>query len=252
MFEFERRDDMNKVLAGKRAIVVGGSRGIGRAVVTALAGAGAHVTFSFVKDEAAASKVAEEARSGGGTAVPVRADSTSASDVAALFEAAARSGATDIVVNVAGTARFGPIAAASDEDFEAQLALNTRGAFFVLREAARRIADGGRIVQVSTGGTTSPTAGAGTYLASKAAGEHLALALAREIGGRGVTVNVVSPGLTETDGLVMPQPAIDHMVGQTPLGRLGKPADIADAVLFLASDAGRWVTGHNLRVTGGL
>lgn len=243
---------MTQLLAGKRAIVVGGSRGIGRAVVEALAGGGAHVTFSYVKDEAAAKAVAESARAGGGTAVAVRADSTKANDVTGLFDAAVRSGAPDIVVNVAGTARFGPIAAASDEDFEVQLALNTRGAFFVLREAARRVADGGRIVQISTGGTTSPSAGAGTYLASKAAGEHLAFALAREVGARGVTVNVVSPGLTETDGLVMPKPAIDHMVGQTPLGRLGQPADVAEAVLFLASGAGRWVTGHNLRVTGGL
>ena len=169
--------------------------------------------------------------------------------VAALFDAA---GAADIVVNVAGTARFAPIAATTDEDLDAQLALNTRGAFFVLREAARRVVDGGRIVQFSTGGTTSPSAGAGAYLASKAAGELLAFALAREVGARGVTVNVVSPGLTETDGLVLPPPAIDHMVGLTPLGRLGQPADVAQAVVFLASDAGRWVTGHNLRVTGGL
>ena len=236
-------------LKGKKAIVVGGSRGIGRAVVEALAGAGAHVRFTWVRDEGAAAAVEAGVAAKGGVAKRFRADSTSAAEVKALFDEV---GAPDIVVNVAGTTRFGPIAATTDEDFDVQLALNTRGAFFVLREAARRIADGGRIVQVSTGGTTSPTAGAGTYLASKAAGEHLAYALAREIGARGVTVNVVSPGLTETDGLVMPKPAIEHMIGLTPLGRLGQPTDVAEAILFLVSEAGRWVTGHNLRVTGGL
>ena len=243
---------MNQTLSGKRAIVVGGSRGIGRAIVEALAGAGAHVGFSYARDAQAAQAVVAAVEARGGVAAAVRADSTQVADVAALFDAVGRFGAPDIVVNVAGVTRFGPIAATPDEDFEVQLALNTRGAFYVLREAARRIADGGRIVQVSTGGTTSPGAGAGTYLASKAAGEHLAYALARELGGRQVTVNVVSPGLTETDGLVMPPPAIQHMIGLTPLGRLGQPADVADAVVFLASDAGRWITGHNLRVTGGL
>jgi len=240
---------MERALKGKRAIVVGGSRGIGRAVVEALAEAGAAVRFSWVRDRGASEAVEAAVAANGGVAKGIRADSTNAADVAALFEAPEP---PDVVVNVAGTARFGPIAMASDEDLEVQLALNTRGAFFVLREAARRVADGGRIVQVSTGGTTSPSAGAGTYLASKAAGEHLAFALARELGPRRVTVNVVSPGLTETDGLVLPKPAIEQMIGLTPLGRLGRPADVASAVVFLASDAGRWVTGHNLRVTGGL
>ncbi len=243
---------MERASNGKRAIVVGGSRGIGRAVVEALAASGAHVHFSYVRDADAAQDVEQAVRSAGGVATAIRADSTKAADVVALFDAVERFGRPDVVVNVAGTTRFGPIAHTTDEDFEVQLALNARGAFFVLREAARRVADGGRIVQVSTGGTASPSAGAGTYLASKAAGEHLAFALARELGGRGVTVNVVSPGLTETDGLVMPAPAIEQMVKLTPLGRLGRPNDVADAVVFLASDAARWVTGHNLRVTGGL
>lgn len=243
---------MKQALQGKRAIVVGGSRGIGRAVVEALAGAGGNVVFSYARNEQAAQQLSAEIGARGGQATAVRADSTSPADVVTLFEALASAGAPDIVVNVAGTARFAPLAATSEEDLDAQLALNARGAFFVLREAARRTADGGRIVQVSTGGTTSPTAGAGVYLASKAAGEQLAFALAREVGARGITVNVVSPGLTETEGLVMPQPAIDQMVGLTPLGRLGQPADVAAAILFLVSQQGRWVTGHNLRVTGGL
>lgn len=240
---------MEQTLKDKNAVVVGGSRGIGRAVVEVLARAGALVTFSYVRDEDSAKSLVQTVQQGGGRAIAKRADSTKAVDVVELFDSVSQ---PDIVVNVAGTARFAPLAATSDEDFDAQWALNARGALFVLREAARRVTDGGRIIQFSTGGTTSPIAGAGAYLATKAAGEHLAYALAREVGARGVTVNVVSPGVTRTDGLVMPPPAIDHMVSMTPLGRLGQPGDIADAILFLASDAGRWVTGHNLRVTGGL
>lgn len=236
-------------LQGKRAVVFGGSRGIGRAVVEALAAEGAQVFFSYVRDADAARGVETAVRERGGQATAAQADSTRSEEVAALFDAAGR---PEIVVNVAGTSRFGPLAHATDEDLDVQLALNTRAPFFVLREASRRVADGGRIIVISTGGTTSPTAGAGTYLASKAAAEQLAWAAARELGSRGITVNVVSPGLTETDGLVLPPPAIEHMVSQTPLGRLGKPVDIADAVVFLASDAGRWITGHNLRVSGGL
>ena len=243
---------MAGLLQDKRAIVFGGSRGIGRAIVESLSEQGARVFFSYVRDADAARAVETSIRERGGQASAVQADSTRSEQVAALFEAVERSGRPDIVVNVAGISRFGPLAHATDEDLDVQLALNTRAPFFVLREASRRVADGGRIIVISTGGTTSPTAGGGTYLASKAAAEQLAWAAARELGSRGVTVNVVSPGLTETDGLVMPRPAIDFMVSQTPLGRLGKPADIADTVVFLSSDAGRWVTGHNLRVTGGL
>jgi 3-oxoacyl-[acyl-carrier protein] reductase len=243
---------MQTVLKGKRAIVVGGSRGMGRAVVEALAEAGAHVGFSYVRDEHAAKAVEQAAQAKGGTVMGVRADSTRAVDVVTLFDTIGRFGAPDIVVNVAGTTRLGPIANTSEDDFDAQIALNTRGAFLVLREAARRIVDGGRIIHFSTGGTTSPSAATGSYLASKAAGEHIVYALARELGLRGITANVVSPGLTQTDGLVLPPEAIAHMVGLTPLGRLGAPTDVAQAVVFLASDAGRWITGHNLRVTGGL
>lgn len=112
--------------------------------------------------------------------------------------------------------------------------------------------NGGRIIQFSTGATSMPIPTGGLYAASKAAGERFAFALAKEIGHRQVTVNVVSPGVTDTDGLILPQPAIDHLISQTPLGRLGQPQDIADVVAFLVGDDAHWMTGQNLQVNGGI
>jgi 3-oxoacyl-[acyl-carrier protein] reductase len=130
--------------------------------------------------------------------------------------------------------------------------LITRGVYFAMQEAAKQLADGGRIVSTSTGGTAMSMAGAGAYAGSKAAVEQFSQALAKELGGRGITVNCVLPGATDTDGLVMPQAAIDQMIGMTPLGRLGQPEDIAVVVAFLCSDKARWITGQNIRVTGGI
>lgn len=244
---------MSRSLEGKKAIVTGGSRGIGKAIVESLVARGAHVAFSYRDDDAAASRVVEALRAAGGRVMAVKADMARFADVRRLFQAVEDHGvAPEIVVNSAGTAVYKPTAEVTEEDFDQVFALNARGSFLVLREAARRIASDGRIIQISTGGTAMPAPTAGVYLASKAAGELLALSLSKELGSRGVTVNVVSPGLTRTDGLVLPQPAIDHLVQQTPLGRLGEPADIADVVAFLASDGARWLTGQVIRATGGL
>jgi 3-oxoacyl-[acyl-carrier protein] reductase len=140
----------------------------------------------------------------------------------------------------------------TDEDFEKVFSVNARGAMYMLQAAANRVKDGGRIIQFSTGATSMPIPTGGLYAAGKAAGERFAFALAKEIGHRQVTVNVVSPGVTDTDGLILPQPAIDHLISQTPLGRLGKPQDIADVVAFLVGDDAHWMTGQNLQVNGGI
>jgi 3-oxoacyl-[acyl-carrier protein] reductase len=123
---------------------------------------------------------------------------------------------------------------------------------YMLQAAAHRVKDGGRIVQFSTGGTKMPIPAGGIYAASKAAGEQFAFALAKEVGYRQVTVNLVSPGVTDTDGLIMPKEAINQLIGQTPLGRLGQPEDVADVVAFLVSDDSHWMTGQNLQVNGGI
>ena len=144
----------------------------------------------------------------------------------------------------------GSIATTPLEDFDACFAVNTRGAFLTLAEAARRICDGGRIVAISTNLTQQTFPGYGVYAASKAAVEQMVRTLAREMGGRGITVNAVSPGPTDTD--MMSEAARASAPGITPLGRVGLPQDIADVVAFLASDQGRWITGQILGANGGI
>jgi 3-oxoacyl-[acyl-carrier protein] reductase len=183
----------------------------------------------------------------------VQGDVANAADVARVFDEAIRRWARfDIVVNAAGVAVFKPTTELTRRRLRARLCgQRSRRA---QRPARRRAArgDGGRIIQFSTGGTKMAMAGAGLYAASKAAGEQLALGLAKELGPRGITVNLISPGATDTDGLIMPKEAIEQLVGMTPLGRLGQPADVADVVAFLASDDARWITGQNLQANGGI
>ncbi|MEO1349003.1 MAG: SDR family oxidoreductase, partial [Cyanobacteria bacterium J06635_15] len=158
----------------------------------------------------------------------------------------------NIVVNVAGVSVFKPHQQLTDEDFDRVFGVNARGAMYVLQEAANRLTEGGRIVQFSTGGTQMAVPGGGIYAASKAAGERFAFALAKELGSRQITVNVVSPGVTDTDGLIMPPEAVNQLIEQTPLGRLGQPQEVADVVAFLVSDDARWMTGQNLQANGGI
>jgi 3-oxoacyl-[acyl-carrier protein] reductase len=238
---------------GKVAVVFAASRGIGRAVAERLGQDGAAVAVNYASNRQKANEVVAALDEAGGQAVAVQGDVANAADVARVFDEAIRRWArVDIVVNAAGVAVFKPTTELIDEDYERVFAVNARGALNVLREAARRVGRGGRIVQFSTGGTKMSTAGAGLYAASKAAGEQLALGLSKELGPRGITVNVISPGATDTDGLIMPKEAIEQMVGMTPLGRLGQPTDVADVVAFLASDDARWITGQNLQANGGI
>ena len=163
-------------------------------------------------------------------------------------------GRLDILVNNAGTATFTPLADVTEEDFDALFALNVKGAFFAMQEAARRLADGGRIVNISSGITIGGGPGGSVYGGTKGALEQFTLAAAKELGPRGITVNTVSPGMTVTDLMSRRHPdraQQERMAQASPLGRLGQPDDIADVVAFLVSDAGRWVTGQNIRANGG-
>ncbi|MER5785576.1 SDR family oxidoreductase [Streptomyces mobaraensis] len=236
----------------KVALVTGSSRGIGRAVAERLAADGAGVIVNYRADEEAAARVVDGIERTGGRAVAVRADATDAAGVRALFEAAERHfGGLDVFVGNVGVSRFGPLARATDEDFELHFTVNTRATFLGLREAANRLRDGGRIVVVSTGITRTHRPGAGVYAASKAACEAMTLVLAEELGRRGITANCVLPGLTRDTGAPLPADVAAENVARTPLGRLGEPADIADVVGFLASDAARWVTGQVIGAGGG-
>ncbi|WP_101789682.1 SDR family oxidoreductase [Nonomuraea indica] len=238
-------------------VVTGGSRGIGRAVVERLARDGATVVFSYVADERAAREVAAAA---GGRATAVRADAADLAQVEGLFEAAdevfaaAGAGPLRALVNNAGVIAHAPIEEVTPQVYDGVMAVNARGAYFTLRAAARRMADGGRIVNISTTGTAWPSPGESVYAASKAALEQVTRVASRELGRRGITVNCVSPGATDTDLLRAGASAevmatVAHM---TALGRVGTPADIAAVVaLLLGPDAG-WLTGLNLRADGGL
>lgn len=240
-------------LINKVAIVTAASRGIGRAVAERLARDGAAVVVNYASNKAKADEVVAAIEAQGRPSFAVQGSVAEKADVTRLFDAAIeRFGKVDIVVNVAGASVFKSTVELTDADFEGVFSVNARGAMYMLSEAARRVQDGGRIVQFSTGGTAMAVPAGGLYAASKAAGEHLAFALAKELGSRGVTVNVVSPGVTDTDGLIMPKEAVSQLVAQTPLGRLGQPVDIADVVAFLVSDDARWMTGQNLRPTGGI
>jgi 3-oxoacyl-[acyl-carrier protein] reductase len=243
------------ILAGKSALVTGGSRGIGRAIVERLARDGALVTFSYVRDADAARTVVAAVEAGGGSAREVRCDLADGAGIAALFDATeAFGGGLDIVVNNAGVARTGLIAATTDEEYDAVMDVNARGTFRALREAARRLPDGGRIVNISTLNTAVRGAGIALYAASKAAVEQFTVVAAHELGPRGITVNAVSPGPVDTDMLrsVNSEEGLAGIPAMTPLRRLGEPADVADVVAFLVGPDGRWLTGQNLRASGGV
>lgn len=241
-------------LDGKNVLVTAGSRGIGRAISLALGERGANVVVNYVARAEAANEVVEKIGARGGEAVAVQADLGVSEDVARLFEEAERAfGGLDIVVNNVGINLVAPLAETTEEDFDRTAAVNFKGSFLVLKNAARIVSDGGRIISISTGNTRVPMPMIGVYSATKAAVEQMTYSLATEVGGRGVTVNAVLPGLTDTEGL---RPEIranaDGIIGMTPLGRMGRPEDIADVVAFLASEQARWVTGQAIGASGGL
>lgn len=235
-------------LSGKTAIVTGASRGIGRAIARRLSAEGARVVINYTRSAAEAESLAAETEG-----LAVQADVADPLQVTHLFATAeAHYGPLDILVNNAGVAIFSPISAMSLEDFDRTFAINTRGTFLCVREAAPRLRDNGRIVSISTGATFTSGPNSGVYCGSKAALEQFTRALAKELGARGITANTVSPGFTDTDMLKQ----FPHLVAvaeqMSPLGRMGQPEDVADVVAWLCTDQARWVTGQNLQAGGGV
>lgn len=244
------------MLEGKAVVVTGGSRGIGRAVVERLCRDGARVFFNYAADEAAATEVVEAARADGGHAHAARIDLAESDGAERLMAAAdLHLGGLDMLVNNAAVAHE-PTALAETEAevFDRVMAVNTRAVFLTTRYAARHMRDGGRIVNISSLNTVRPAPGIGAYAASKGAVEQLTAVAARELGSRGITVNTISPGATDTEMLrgANPPQALSAVAAMTPLGRLGQPADVAAVVAFLMGPDSRWITGQNLRVAGGL
>ena len=242
------------VLDGKEALVTGGSRGIGRAIVQRLARDGAQVVFSFHDNKAAAEDVVAAVDGCGGRAFAVQADQGRMQDLERLFyQADQHLGGLDILVNNAGINPLTGILDVAEPDYDRVMAVNAKGPFFAMQYAARTLPDGGRIINISTLSTVLPVPGKALYVASKAAVEQFTAVAARELGGRGITVNSVSPGITDTDMLraTNPPESIAQAAALTALQRLGQPADIANVVAFLAGPDSGWITGQNLRVTGG-
>src|SRR5215467_3512035 len=237
------------------AIITGASRGIGAAVAERLARDGFAVVVNYAGGAAEASALVQRIAAGGGRAVAVQANVSKADEVARLFDAAEMEfGGADVLVNNAGIMSLSPLAATSDEAFDRMMAVNLKGTFNGLREAAKRLRSGGRIVNFSTSviGVRLPTYG--IYAATKSAVETLTAILSNELRGRSITVNAIAPGPTATDLFLhgKSQELIDKMAKMNPLGRLGTPQDIAAAVSFLAGPDGAWINGQVLRANGGM
>ncbi len=237
------------------AVVTGGSRGIGRAVAVRLARDGVAVVVGYGASPQAADEIVASVRLAGGSAVAVRADVADAAEVGALFERVeSEFGGVDIVVTSAGILRPALIAEATDNDFTEQVEVNIRGTFNALREGARRVRDGGRIVTLSSTTLALNAPGYGVYNATKGAVEGFTSVLAKELGARRVTVNAVAPGPVETQLFLAGKSASDvrRLAGLAPAGRIGQPVDVADAVALLVSPEAGWISGQVIRVNGGV
>ncbi|MCU0867385.1 MAG: 3-oxoacyl-[acyl-carrier-protein] reductase [Planctomycetes bacterium] len=242
--------------SGKTALVTGASRGIGRAIAVALAKGGATVFCTSTKEGGCADTLAAVAALGAGSAHALVVDVASAPAVEALAKTVLeRAGKLDFLVNNAGITRDGLFLRMDADDFDAVLATNLRGSFLVCKAFARAMAKarGGRIVNIGSVVGLTGNAGQANYAASKAGLIGLSKSLAQEFGGRGITVNTIAPGFIDTDmTAVLTAEVKDAMLKQIPLARFGTPEDIAQAVSFLCSDAGSYITGQTLVVDGGM
>ena len=243
-------------MTGKVALVTGASRGIGRAIAERLARDGARVVVNFARNAEAAQETVAGIQAEGGEAVAEQADLSQVGEVTRLFDAVTdRFGRLDVLVNNAGAYEARPLDRVDEDHFTALFDTNVLGILLASREAARRFGDGGgRIINLSSGAARAAVPGGSVYAASKAAVEAFTRCHAAELGPRGITVNAVAPGFTESDMLdvALPSEARSMMIGLTALGRLGRPEDIADVVAFLASNEARWITGEIIGANGGL
>lgn len=243
-------------LAGKTALVTGGSRGIGRAIALRLAAEGARVAVHYGTNEAAASETLDHIEQAGGVGFAVRAKFGVKGDVDTLVTGLKRdlgSSALDILVNNAGVLDPSPFGQVTADSFDYSFAVNVRAPFFLIQRLLPLLSDGGRIINI-TSAVTRIASPFSHYAMGKGAIEVLSRTLAHHLGPRGITVNTVSPGVTDTDmgAWVHGAPEIERSVVSTvALGRLGKAEDIADVVAFLASRDGRWVTGVTVDASGG-
>jgi 3-oxoacyl-[acyl-carrier protein] reductase len=242
-------------LNGKVAIVTGASSGIGAGIAKAFGAEGAIVIVNYASSQDGADAVVSSIRSAGGTAIAVQADMSRSADVVRLFQTVvAEHGKVDILVNNAGVAVFEMADGVTEDAFHKQFNVNVLGYFLAIREAVSHFGDrGGSIVNISSILSTHPSPGTSVYAATKGAVDTMTYALARELGPRGIRVNAIMPGYTNTpatDGNFAGELG-ERLLAETPLGRFGEPEDIAPTAVFLASDDAHWISGESIRATGG-
>jgi 3-oxoacyl-[acyl-carrier protein] reductase len=245
-------------LEGKVAIVTGASKGIGASIATHLAESGAAVVVNYASSKEGADRVVGEIEGKGGRAVAVQADMARADDVERLFsDAKTAFGRLDIVVNNAGVYEFMPLEQVTEAHFHRQFDVNVLGLLLAAKEAVKHFgADGGSIVNISSVASTAAPPNASVYSATKAAVDAVTRSLAKELGPRRIRVNAINPGPVDTEGFrtagLEESDFRKQVEAQTPLGRIGRPQDIAPAAVFLASEDAAWITGETLHISGGM
>lgn len=246
---------MNANTQAKIALVTGASRGIGAALAKRLAREGFTVVVNYAGSAQAAENVVRDIEAAGGQAISAQGDVSKVADVRRLFDTVDEVyGGMDVLVNNAGVMQLAPIAELTEEDYDRLFDINVKGSFNTMREAARRLRKGGRIVNFSSSVVGLLQPGYGAYAATKAAIEAATMVLARELRGREITVNTIAPGPTATDLFLngKSDELVDRLAKLSPLERLGTPEDIAAAVAFLVGSDGAWINGQVLRANGGV
>lgn len=246
-------------LENKVAVITGASKGIGASIAKYFAAAGAKVVVNYASSKEGADKVVNEITENGGIAIAVQADVSNEADVTRLFDETKRAfGSLDILVNNAVSQGYAPIEQVSVADFHQSFNVNVLGSILTIQAALKLFGDkGGNIINISSGASKYPLPNASLYSATKAALDAFTVALSKELGSKNVRINSILPGATETEGAasagVTAGSDYEKMfVDKTPLGRRGQPADIAKAVVFLASDDAAWITGEQIGVSGGM
>lgn len=247
---------MNK-LTGKVAVITGASKGIGAAIAKALAAEGASVVVNYASSKAGADKTVDEIYKAGGKAVAVSGDVSKAAEAEEIINAAIKNyGRLDILVNNSGVYNFAPIEEVTEEHFHRQFNVNVLGLLLTTKAAVKHLGEGASIINIGSVVSRITPPGSAVYTGTKGAVDAITGVLARELGPRKIRVNALNPGMVETEGThsagFIGSDFETGTVGQTPLGRLGQPNDIASIAVFLASDDSAWLTGEQLLAGGGL
>jgi len=244
-------------LTGKVAIVTGASKGIGAGIAKGLAAAGASVVVNYASSKSGADAVVAEIKKAGGSAVAVRGDVSKPDEAQGIVDAAIKVyGRLDILVNNSGVYGFVPLEATTPEEFHRQFNVNVLGLLLMTQAAVKHLGEGGSIINISSAVTRVTPPNSAIYTGTKGAVDAITGVLSRELGARKIRVNSINPGIVETEGTVtagfIGSDFEKAIIGETPLGRTGRPDDIAGIAVFLASEDARWLTGDQILASGGL